>query len=98
MNPIIIPISVVLLASSVVGDSDYYCPKPEVPRYGYISRGRQYYYRVGSRVEYACKYGYKLSGAKRIRCVSRNEVEYWDHPPPECKKSKHKKKGAKFQL
>ena len=86
MSPVFITISLVLLASIVVGDDDSYCPKPEVPTNGYISRGRQNYYRVGNRVEYACKSGYKLWGEKRIRCVKNGEVEYWDDPAPECKK------------
>ena len=86
MNPIFIAVSVALLASSVVGDYDYYCPRPKVPTYGYIAKGRQNYYKVGSAVEYACKYGYKLYGEKKLRCVSKGRVEYWYGDPPVCKK------------
>ena len=88
MNPIVIAISVALFASSVFGDDDYYCPKPEVPTYGYISRGSKDYYRVGSVVKYACRSGYKLWGESKITCVKKGEIEYWDGSAPECKKCK----------
>ena len=86
MNPVFIPISVVLLASSVLGDYDYYCPEPEVPTYGYIAKGQKSYYKVGNEVEYACKHGYKLWGEKRISCVSKGTVQSWDGETPVCKK------------
>ena len=88
MKAIIVAVSVALFASSVIGDYDYYCPKPEVPSYGYIAKGKQDYYEVGNEVEYACDYGYKLWGEKRIRCVSKGKTEYWDGSAPECKKGK----------
>ena len=85
MNPIFIAVSVAYLASSVVGNSDYYCPEPEIPTYGYIYKGQRSYYKVGSVVEYACQYGYTLYGGKRIRCASKGRVE-WNGDPPVCKK------------
>ena len=88
MKPLIIVIFVALLASSVFGDYDYYCPEPQVPTYGYIAEGKQNTYQVGSEVEFACRDGYRLLGEKKIRCVSKDETEYWDGAPPECKKGK----------
>ena len=88
MKPVIVVISVAVLFSSVFGDYNYYCPEPEVPTYGYISKGKQNTYEVGDEIEYTCKDGYKLIGEKRIRCASQGETEYWDGATPECKKGK----------
>ena len=79
-----------LLASFAVGDYNYYCPEPEEPHYGYISYGKQDYYKAGSEIEYSCNDGYKLWGNKRVRCVTKGKDLYWDGPAPECRKGKHK--------
>ena len=86
MNPTYIAIYVAIFATSVFGDHDYRCPQPEVPTYGYISKGRKTHYEEGNEIEYACRYGYTMSGKKAIKCVSKDLVGYWDPPAPECKK------------
>ena len=88
MNPTVLAISATILASSVLGDYDYYCPRPKVPSYGYIAKGYQRTYEVGSVVVYACKSGYKLWGQSRIKCLRWGKIEYWNADPPVCKKCK----------
>lgn len=86
-NPTILAVLVTFFVTSVCGD--LLCPKPKVPSYGYIAKGYQNTYEVGSVVVYACKYGYQLWGQSTVKCLKSGKIEYWSSGPPECKKCKH---------
>ena len=66
--------------------SNSYCSKPTVPSNGYIHKGYQKTYEVGSVVVYACKPGYELWGRSTITCKKSGHHEYWNSYPPQCKR------------
>ena len=80
--------SILLTASVLIPSvySDLLCPKPKVPSYGYIAKGYQNTYEVGSVVVYACKSGYTMVGSSTIKCLKIGFLEYWSRHPPRCKK------------
>lgn len=73
----------VLLAvvAATYASSKVVCSKPAVPQYGYIRSGRRSLYKVGSKIIFACKRGYKLSGSTHLRCL---KTGHWNPKPPVC--------------
>lgn len=91
----------VLFAAAVVSStrkSKARCPRPAVPYYGHIRKGRRSSYTVGKKITIACKRGYILVGSSSIKCLQRGQLAYWHPHPPVCKELSSKNCQYKSML